>query len=273
MKYDYSFLKGKISDYSDVFSIGKSLENRDIFCFKIGTGDAGAVFAAGFHALEYLTVPALLSFADKFLNMIQYHNRISAYFVPSVNPDGIEIAVNGLNPKNPYHKDIINSVGIIDFKNAWQANAAGVDINHNFNAQWQKICDKCAPTRYGGEFPHSEPETRAVASLLTKIKPELFVAFHSQGKEIYYDFNGLENKCAKENAEFVAKKCGYIAETPTGTASFGGAKDWYIQEFNKEAYTIELGLGKNPLPDTELNEMKNDVFNICTEFIDRVFIN
>lgn len=271
MVFDYSYIESKIKTFPNVFSLGQSTEKREIYAFSVGYGKKYAVFAAAFHSLEYLTAPALISFAEKYINMPQYHNKLTAVFVPMVNPDGVEIVLHGLNPKSYLHKKIINSVGIIEYSSLWQSNVRGVDINHNFNADWQPICNDCSPTKYGGTYPFSESESRAFSSLLTQTRPELFIAFHSQGKEIYYDFNGMENSSAKENAEFIAKKCGYVAAKPNGTASFGGAKDWYIQEFHKQAFTIELGFGKNPLPIDELPQMEKDVYDISKGFIDLIF--
>lgn len=269
--YGYPHICEEIKGFKKVSVIGNTREKRNIFCIEIGNGEKNAVFSAAFHGLEYLTATALIEFAKRFSEISEYHSRLRLFVVPMVNPDGVEIAINGIDPKNAYHRDIIKHTGIIDFTKVWQANASGVDINHNFNAGWDSICDSPAPTKYGGEYPESEPETRAIANLLRKTEPELFIAFHSQGKEIYYDFNGLESESAKENAEFVAKRTGYKATVPDGTATFGGAKDYYIQEYHKEAYTVELGMGKNPLPHSALPEMINDVYNIGRNFIDRVF--
>ena len=269
--YGYPHICEEIKGFKRVSVIGNTREKRNIFCIEIGNGEKNAVFAAAFHGLEYLTATALIEFTKRFSEMTEYHNRLHLFIVPMVNPDGVEIAINGVNPKNAYHRDIIRHTGIIDFTKVWQANASGVDINHNFNAGWNSIGNSPAPTKYGGEYPESEPETRAIANLLRKTEPELFIAFHSQGKEIYYDFNGLESESAKENAEFVAKRTGYKATVPDGTAVFGGAKDYYIQKYHKEAYTVELGMGKNPLPHSALPGMINDVYNIGRNFIDRVF--
>ena len=271
MTFDYSYIKDELAYFKNVFSVGQSNEGRDIWCISIGSGESVAVFAAAFHALEHLSAPSLLYFAKRYMEMTDYHDKLRVLIVPMVNPDGVEIAVRGISPKNNLHKDIITHTGILDFKNVWQSNSRGVDINHNFNADWNRICPSPSATKYGGPYPKSEPETRAIVNLLQKTEPELFIAFHSQGKEIYYDFNGMENQFSKANAEAVAKECGYTAATPTGTASFGGAKDWYIKEYHKQAFTVELGIGKNPLPITQLDEMKNDTFKICMGFIDRIF--
>ncbi len=35
---------------------------------------------------------------------------------------------------------------------------------------------------------------------------------------------------------------------PSPGPSYGGYKDWFIQDFNRPGYTLELGEGQNPLP-------------------------
>ena len=81
----------------------------------------------------------------------------------------------------------------------------------------------------------------------------------------------MENKESKKTATLIANKCGYKAVIPTGTAAFGGAKDWYIKEYHKQAFTVELGYGKNPLPHSELREMEYDTKKICLTAIDETY--
>ena len=55
---------------------------------------------------------------------------------------------------------------------------------------------------------------------------------------------------------------GYLlAETPYNS-SFAGYKDWFIQDFNKPGYTIEAGLGENPLPISQFEQIYNDNLGI-----------
>lgn len=272
LDFGYNYISEKISEFTNTFTIGTSAEGRLLYCIPIGNANKNAVFAAGFHGLEYLTSTALLSFAEDFYFMNEYHDKYKVYIIPIINPDGIDIAINGINPKNNSHQKLIDYTGIINFTKQWQSNSNGVDINHNFNANWESICDTPSFTKYGGRFPESEPETRSVVKFLNRVKPELFIAFHSQGKEIYYDFNGMENKKSKETAQAIADKCGYTAAIPKGTASFGGAKDWYIKEYHKQAFTVELGYGKNPLPYSELEKMKYDTKKICLTAIDETYM-
>lgn len=49
-------------------------------------------------------------------------------------------------------------------------------------------------------------------------------------------------------AEIMATSSGYALDTPVGIADGGGFKDWFISEFGRPGFTVELGQGKNPLP-------------------------
>ena len=43
------------------------------------------------------------------------------------------------------------------------------------------------------------------------------------------------------------------------SASHGGFKDWFIEEFHKPGFTIEVGKGKNPLDCRRLDEIYNRI--------------
>ncbi len=248
--------------------IGKSVMQRDIPCFKIGRGERKIILSGAYHGLEYLTSAVLM----KFLSDYAYHvinddgdffgydvkalfENVELYIVPMINPDGVDIAVNGIDIMNPYHRKLISKIGIHNFNRVWQANARGVDINHNFDADWQRVTDGEAPSKYGGAYPESEPETKAVTDFVRQEKFDMLLAFHSQGGEIYYDFNGMTGERSLEIAKKMAEKSGYSVCMPTGTAVFGGCKDWFIKEFGKEGFTIEIGHGQNPLPIGMLDEL------------------
>ena len=49
-----------------------------------------------------------------------------------------------------------------------------------------------------------EPETRAITEFVRKEQFDMLLAFHSQGREIYYDFDGMTG----ENSVEIAKKNG-----------------------------------------------------------------
>lgn len=276
MCYDYSQLINDIKMLTDnyviidSFSIGKSVMNKDIPCLTVGRGKHKLLLSGAYHGLEYLTSAFLIKFLSNYTvklvtdtnyfgyDMRSLYNNVTLYIVPMVNPDGVDIAINGLDITNEFHRRLISMIGIHSFNKVWQANARGVDINHNFNANWSMVVDKPSPSKYGGEYAESEPETRAIVDFIRKEKFDMLLAFHSQGSEIYYDFDGMTGVHSLEIAKKMAQESGYAVRNPTGTAAFGGCKDWFIKEFGKEGFTVEIGQGTNPLPMSMLNDVYDD---------------
>lgn len=272
MCYDYARLMRDIEalreyDTIEAFSIGKSVMDKDIPCLKMGRGKKKVLVSGAYHGLEYLTAAFITRFVRDFAEHLKsgdkffgcppsaLYGKATFFFVPMVNPDGVDIAVNGIDITNPHHRRLISEVGIHSFNQVWQANARGVDINHNFDANWHMTAEKPQPSKYGGEYAESEPETRAVTVLVRKEKFDVLLAFHSQGREIYYDFDGMTGKRSLEIARKMAQESGYAVCVPTGSAAYGGCKDWFIKEFGREGFTVEIGLGKNPLPLSMLDDV------------------
>jgi hypothetical protein len=53
----------------------------------------------------------------------------------------------------------------------------------------------------------------------------------------------------------MALASGYGLEDVPYASSFAGYKDWFIQDFDRPGYTIEAGIGENPLPISQLDQM------------------
>ena len=83
----------------------------------------------------------------------------------------------------------------------------------------------------------------------------MLMAFHSQGGEIYYDFDGMAQEADRRAAERMSRESGYPVRQTVGTAAFGGCKDWFIKEFGRSGITVEMGHGKNPLPEEQLDKI------------------
>lgn len=244
--------------------ISQTILKNNIHLITIGKGSKKLFLSAAFHGMEDITSKLLMYFSEKLLNLYKKNSEkthqilddVTIYIVPMVNPDGVSISLNEITSKDKIYNSLLAiNKGNPDFTK-WQANANGVDINHNFNADWHlsRSFEKKhgifgpSPTRYAGEFPESEIESRTLVSLTRKNSFDLVIAFHSQGEEIYYSFGSELPKHSSTLAEKFASVSGYKAETPSGIAAFGGYKDWFIKEFNRPGFTIEVGLGKNPLP-------------------------
>lgn len=273
MGYDYKKMLEELKalkrsyPFVDIFSVGESVMEKKLYCVSVGRGKRKIFVNAAHHGLEYLTAAFLMRFLLRLCEcyadgerLLGYdvealYESVTLYAVPMVNPDGVDIAVNGIDITNPYHRRLISLVGIHSFNKVWQANVNGVDINHNYNAGWRAVTEYPSPSKYSGPCCESEPETKAIVEFVRSMGFDMLIAFHSQGGEIYYDFDGRTPPGAPELADRLAAVSGYEPKHTIGSAAFGGCKDWCIKEFGTCGFTIEMGRGKNPLPETMLDEL------------------
>lgn len=259
--------------------IGRSVLGRNLYYIKLGTGPVEVHYNGAHHALEWITTPLLMKFIENFCrayatgssirgyNVREIWNMSSIYIVPMVNPDGVNLVLEGLKPDNPYYDQLLqwNRTGL-PFSEVWQANIRGTDLNRNYPASWQEAKAQeeslgifgPGPTRYGGPSPLSEPETQAMVNFTRQHNFKLVIAYHSQGQVIYWLYKNMQIPRARQIGEIFARASGYeLSETPY-EAAYAGFKDWFIEEFRRPGYTIEVGLGKNPLPITQFNTIYND---------------
>ena len=138
---EFSFLKPQIQ--------GRTALGRGIFSLTIGNEKNSVLLAGGFHGSEWLTSLALYLFTERLCRSISEGNllcsvdikkaftQLGVTVIPCVNPDGTEIAVHGIDGAKGLKK-FVSSIECEDYRK-WNANALGVDINHNFNAGWKEL--------------------------------------------------------------------------------------------------------------------------------------
>ena len=108
--------------------------------------------------------------------------------------------------------------------------------------------DRPAPRDYVGRAPLDQPETRALAAYTEYIDPALVLAYHSQGQVIYWQFDDIFVPGAEELGRRLSEVSGYALEDTPYNSAFAGYKDWFIQNYRRPGYTVEVGMGENPLP-------------------------
>ena len=186
--------------------------------------------------------------------------------VPMVNPDGIELQIKGLNLNHKNHKELLKWNNYNEDFSKWKANIRGVDLNRNFNAKWE-VCKELEQElgitgpwfeSYSGPWPESEPETLALADFTREHCFDRVLSYHTQGRVIYWTFDNIHIREARVMGEKLSEVSGYELDTPDVSASYGGYKDWFMKEFKRPGYTIECGLGENPLPISQLDEIYNE---------------
>ena len=113
-----------------------------------------------------------------------------------------------------------------------------------------------------GYGPLTEPEALAIYNFTLSYNFRLVIAFHTQGQEIYWQFQNFNPPNSEYIGNRFAQASGYLlAETPYNS-NFAGYKDWFIQEYNRPGYTIEAGIGENPLPISQFDEIYNNIIGI-----------
>ncbi|WP_243767366.1 M14 family metallopeptidase [Paenibacillus agricola] len=258
----------KLYPYIDTGSIGNTVCGREIPYLRIGRGAKEIHFNGAFHANEWITTPMLIQFIKEYADAYSHgkllygvdarelYYQSSLWVVPMVNPDGVELILDK-PPKGMEGRLMQWNGGSADFS-GWKANIRGVDLNDQFPANWEMERDRRqvtnpGPRDYTGIAPETEQEAIAMVKFTRERDFSLVIAFHTQGEEIYWNYNGLEPAISERIAERLAEVSGYRAIKLTG--SDAGYKDWFIQEFRRPGFTVELGSGSNPLPYLEFDQI------------------
>lgn len=246
-------------------TLGKSLLGRRIPLVLFGSGRERVLYVGTHHASEWLTSSLLLAFLSELasayaakenpfgIDLSFLLSRRTLLFVPMLNPDGVAIRLGSAD--DPLAERRARMVKDGDFTH-WQANARGVDLNHNYRtgfSEYKKIEPSLGifgggPTRYSGEGPESEPETAALAGFIRAARPRLILSLHTQGEEIYYTGGGVELPSAYATALRLAELSGYRLAKAEGPSALGGLSDYTVESLGIPSFTVECGLGENPLP-------------------------
>lgn len=256
-----------------VTEIGYSLCGRSIPLVTLGDPSAkkSVLYVGTHHAAERITTAVLLRFIGDYceayssgrrmynVGMDYLFERRRILIVPMLNPDGVELQIHGVTEDFPLRERVLRMNGGSGDFTRWQANARGVDLNHNYNARFAEYKQieaelgiEPGATKYSGDYPESEPEAAALCKLL-RIDGTVrcILTLHTQGEEIFF---GDDNAPAgsRTMGRLISRMSGYKLMQTDGTASYGGLTDWYVREFNRPSFTIECGRGENPLPDGDL---------------------
>jgi g-D-glutamyl-meso-diaminopimelate peptidase len=265
----------KLYPFINIDTVGTSVLGNHIQEIRIGKGLKKVHMNASFHANEWITTMVLMRLVNQYLisltnlspikgiNTLNLYNETELSIVPMVNPDGVDLVLNG--PPISSRPEVIDiNEGSDEFVH-WKANIRGVDLNNQFPANWEieqerKAPKSPAPRDYPGRSSLSEPEAKAMADLIKNNQYDRILAFHTQGEEFYWGYEGFEPPESEILAREFEQVSGYKAIR--NVDSHAGFKDWYIQEYKRPGFTIELGRGINPLPLSQFQEILHKVEGI-----------
>ncbi|WP_284036774.1 M14 family metallopeptidase [Neobacillus sp. 114] len=262
--------------FMEVNAIGKSVLGNELSELRMGKGSKRIHYNASFHANEWITTAVLMTFLNDYLlsltnqnpirglEMSRLYQQTSLSVVPMVNPDGVNLVLHG-PPENPEWKNRVVEFnkGSTDFT-GWKANIRGIDLNDQFPARWEleraRNPKVPGPRDYGGEKLLSEPEAIAMADLTRERDYARVFAFHTQGEEIYWGFENMEPPESEGMVNELSRVSGY--KPVKILESYAGYKDWFIQDWQRPGFTVELGHGVNPLPLSQFDEIYQKALGI-----------
>jgi hypothetical protein len=263
--HDYYATEKKLNEFNDKFpelvylySIGKSVQDRDIWCIKITNENItrrkysclidGCIHGNEWESGEiclYLAEYLLINFGNN-ATVTQILNTTEVYIVPLFNPDGREQNTR------------------------WNYN--GIDLNRNFDVDFGKLYGRVV--RIGklfgrikipyvriplvgtftncGKKAFSEPESRAIRDLMKSLKYSdfsLYVNCHTATHQILSPWSARKppfEMTQKEKNVFNTVKDWVVENTEyetyrgeTGISS-GVAMDWCFKEFRVPSFLFEL---------------------------------
>ncbi len=266
-------------------TVGRSVLGNDITAIIFGSGERKVMYNASHHANEWITSVVLMKYLEDIclgyvleeeifgIPASEIFNRSEIYFIPMVNPDGVNLVTGELTEVSgayQYARSI--TPPSLPFPDSWAANIRGVDLNSNYPASWEEAREtkfdlgytSPGPVEYVGSSPLSEPESRAMAEYSLRNDFSLTLSYHTQGEVIFYRYLDFDPPSATQIAQLLSQISGYELSEPSKLSAFAGYKDWFILNFNRPGYTIECGKGQNPLPISMFDEIYEDNVGILT---------
>jgi predicted deacylase len=195
-----SFFKGP-------FTYGTSFGGRPLLAYRFGVGPSVRIIIGGIHGgYEWNTV-TLVSETLEYLqeNPARVPEGITLYVVPCANPDGYAAGTD---------------------REHGRVNGNNVDLNRNWDYQWQPTATHGTRPVSGGAFPFSEPETAALRDLILEQDVEAAIFYHSALTRVFYGAE-WDRSATYELAVMVSEATGYpVAAGVPGQYTTGDAIDW-----------------------------------------------
>ena len=254
-------LEGEFPTLS-VETLGRSLLGREIPILSFGYGRRAILYVGAHQGIGHITSAVLLAFAREFLSSGRdgsvsgvsrsYLEGRGRYFIlPMLNPDGVSLSQKGLGGAGILSERLLRMNGGSSDFSKWQANARGVDLEHNYDAgfwEYKRLEGRLGiegggPLGYAGEYPLSEPESARLAALFACLSPSLVLSLQARGSGVLY--TSLPRSAAVARA--MARHAGNGLSVSEREAH--GSLTDYASRLGIPSYTVACGRGADPLPD------------------------
>lgn len=189
--------------------IGVSVNGNDITAYHYGTGDTELLFVGGIHGgyswNTALVAYELMDYLEA--NQSSFADNLRVTVVPVLNPDGLE-RVTGTTGRFAAADVEATEAG----RTAARFNANNVDLNRNFDCEWEAQGVWQSKTVSGGDAPFSEPETQAIRDYVNQTNPAAVVVWYSSAGGVFASScnNGVSPE-TREITNLYADASGYPA--------------------------------------------------------------
>ena len=283
MVHDLFNLAARYPGKMTLQAIGQSLDGRAIYNVIVGNPEAQTriLVQGAIHGREYIVTPLIMQQIESMLSgydsgayrgqkLSDLLSSASVHFVPMVNPDGVTLSQQGeagirsaelrQSIQTAYAMDLADGKTTLEYGEylkRWKSTGRGVDLNYNFDADWETINSSLTHVSYAtyrGPEILSEPESQTMFRLASAYPYAATVSYHAMGNVIYWDTR--ENRKTEESyalASAVSSVTGYTVQANQGV---GGFKDWHQRsELAAPGITIEVGRTACPVEFSEYQEI------------------
>jgi len=162
--------------------IGKSVQGRNITAYHFGTGETELLFVGGIHGgYEWNTVLVAFEAMDYLkANPSVIPANVKVTVIPVLNPDGLNKVVGTVGSFTSADVPVVEADTI-----PGRFNANNVDLNRNFDCDWQAKAVWQNKTVSGGSVAFSEPESLAIKNYIEKQNPKAVVVWYSAAGGVF----------------------------------------------------------------------------------------
>ncbi len=285
MKQDLSALQQAYPGILTLQTLAQTADNRKIVLCIAGNPDAAhrILITGAIHGREHMTALLAMKLMEQYLHSVQSgqgesFEDVAFYVIPMLNPDGVTISQ--LGAEGVVNNDLRDGVEEVIQRedtqaSLWKSNANGVDLNRNFPVGWDLLYDEGpSSTRYRGEAPLCEAETKAVEELLNTVSFDVTVSYHATGSIQYWQYkqDGQLLEKTRALAQAIYKVTGYPLATSEDEEDLegGGLRDWALMQFGIPSVTVEIGCLDAPLAPMEwgaILQRNSGVFEALAAFV------
>ncbi|MEX0930281.1 MAG: M14 family metallopeptidase [Candidatus Paceibacterota bacterium] len=209
-------------------SIGKSAGGREITAYRYGSGSTELLFVGGIHG-GYSANTALVAF--ELMDWLEENpgevpENVSVTVIPVLNPDGLNETLGTTG------RFAVADIPAREDRVSGRFNANGVDLNRNFDCNWQSTGTWQSQDVNAGSQVFSEPESQALRDYVRAKDVAAAVVFYSAVGEVVA--SSCNQDALAETQQLVTAYASASGYTPQESFDYyeitGDAADWLAKE-------------------------------------------